>query len=221
VSGYDAVLFDSDGVLVEPPAYDAQAEATRAAFEEVDVEDVAQQYINDIVDGVTVDTLDEICETYGLDPETFWEVRERHDERSQLTDFETGARSDYDDVEAITDLPQNRGVVSNNHHSTIEFVLDFFGLRSSFDTYYGREKTIESLSLKKPNPHYLNRAIADLAAESVIYVGDRESDVTAANRAGGDSVFIRRPHNSSVNLSVTPTYEVNDLHDVAEIVSES
>jgi phosphoglycolate phosphatase len=221
VSGYDAVLFDSDGVLVEPPAYDAQAEATRAAFEEVDVEDVAQRYIDDIVDGVTVDTLDEICETYGLDPETFWEARERHDERSQLMDFETGARSDYDDVEAITDLSQNRGVVSNNHHSTIEFVLDFFGLRSSFDTYYGREKTIESLSLKKPNPHNLNRAIADLAAESVIYVGDRESDVTAANRAGVDSVFIRRPHNSSMSLSVTPTYEVNDLHDVVEIVNES
>jgi phosphoglycolate phosphatase len=148
VPGYDTVLFDSDGVLVSPPAHETQLEATRAAFQAVGIEDADQQHLIDIVNGVTVDRLHEICTVYDLDPEVFWEARERHDEQSQLDRFKNGSRDCYTDVTAISNLSQNCGVVSNNHHSTIGFVLDFFGLQPLFDTYYGREKTIESLDLK-------------------------------------------------------------------------
>jgi phosphoglycolate phosphatase len=220
VSGYDTVLFDSDGVLVKPPANETQIEATQAAFQEVDIEETDQQHLIEIVDGVTVDRLHEICTAYDLDPDAFWEARERHDEQSQLDTFEGGSRNRYEDVTAISDLSQSCGVVSNNHHSTIEFVLDFFELHRLFDTYYGREKTIESLDLKKPNPQYLERALADHSAESALYVGDSESDVVAANQAGMDSVFVRREHCRDVELTATPTYEVNDLYDVATIVEE-
>jgi phosphoglycolate phosphatase-like HAD superfamily hydrolase len=72
----------------------------------------------------------------------FWDAREYHDERSQLKEFRAGTRECYDDMTAIEGLPQACGVVSNNHHSTIEFVLDFFDLRPLFDTYYSREKTV-------------------------------------------------------------------------------
>ncbi|WP_458207370.1 HAD family hydrolase [Haladaptatus sp. NG-SE-30] len=217
---YDTVLFDNDGVLVDPPAYETQVEATRAAFREVGVDAPGQRHVDAVVNGVTVDGLHEICTVYDLDAEVFWESRERHDENSQLERFRAGTRDCYDDVAAVTNLSQTCGVVSNNHHSTIEFVLDFFDLRPSFDTYYGREKTIESLQLKKPNTHYLDRALADLTAESALYVGDSESDVVAAHRAGLDSVFVRRPHCSDVTLSVDPTYEVDDLHGVATIVEK-
>jgi hypothetical protein len=97
-------------------------------------------------------------------------------------------------------------------------LLDFFDLRPSFDTYYGREKTVESLSLKKPNPHYLERALSDLEAETALYVGDSESDVAAAHRAGVDSAFVRRPHCREVELTASPTHDVDDLHGVATIV---
>lgn len=178
-----------------------------------------QQHIVDIVNGVTVDRLHEICTAHDLDVDVFWEARERHDEQSQFDEFRSGVRSCYDDVTAISDLSQSCGVVSNNHHSTIEFVLDFFDLRSLFGTYYGREKTIESLELKKPNPYYLDQAQTELAAESALYVGDRESDLVAANRMGLDSVFVRRPHCRDMTLSITPTYEATDLHDVTAIVN--
>nr|WP_241430273.1 HAD family hydrolase [Halococcus salifodinae] len=217
VTEYDAVLFDNDGVLIEPPARDTQSEATRAAFREMGVETTDRQHIADIVDGVTVERLQEICTAYDLDVDAFWAARERHDERSQLDAFRAGARGRYDDVAAITDLPQSRGVVSNNRHSTVTFVLDFFDLGSSFDVYYGREKTVDSLRHKKPDPQYLNRALADLDAESALYVGDSESDVIAAKRAGIDSVFVRRPHSRDVDLTVTPTYEADDLHEVVAI----
>ncbi len=217
---YDTVLFDNDGVLVKPPAYETQSEATRTAFREVGVEAADRRHVDDVVEGVTVDRLHEICAAYDLEAETFWDAREHHDEQSQLAAFRTGARTCYEDVAAITDVTCNRGVVTNNHHSTLEFLLDFFDPLPTFDTYYGREKTVQSLELKKPNPYYLERALTDLDADSALYVGDSESDVVAAHRAGVDSVFVRRPHCRDVDLSVAPTYEVESLHEVAAIANE-
>lgn len=215
---YDTVLFDSDGVLVEPPARETQAGATRDAFRSVGTTTVEPHHVDAIVAGVSLEDLYDICSIYDLEPERFWEVRERLDEESQFEKFRDGYRTRYDDVTAISDLRQRCGVVSNNHHSTIEFVLDHFELHSPFETYYGREKTLESLRLKKPNTHYLDSALADLEADSALYVGDSESDVIAAHRAGMDSVFVRRDHCRSVDLSVTPTYEVSDLLELPNIV---
>ncbi|MFB6192294.1 MAG: HAD family hydrolase [Haloarculaceae archaeon] len=220
MSEYDAVLFDSDGVVVEPPARETQTEATRAAFREVGVADVDPGHVAAVVDGATLGDLREIRSAYDLDPEAFWAARERLDERSQFDAFRAGERDRYDDVAAIADLPAARGVVSNNHHSTIEFVLEFFGLGSLFDTHYGREKTIESLRLKKPNPHYLERALADLDAADgeALYVGDSGSDVLAARRAGIDSALVRRPGRRTADRRVTPTHEIGTLHELADIV---
>ena len=218
MTNYDAIIFDSDGVLVEPPAHETQLGAMRDAFREVGVEEVNEGHLTGLMSGVTADGLHEICAAYGLDPAEFWDARERIDERSQFDAFRAGSRNTYDDVSVIADLPPNRGVVSNNHHSTIEFKLDFFGLGHLFDTYYGREMTIESLSLKKPNTHYIERALVDLDAESALYVGDSESDVVAAHRAGLDSAFVRRDHCRDVALSEEPTYEVETLCGLLEIV---
>lgn len=220
---YETILFDSDGVLVEPPARETQIDATRAAFRDVGVREPARRDVLEIVDGTTVDGLEAICRRYDLEPAVFWEARERSDEERQFDAFEAGARDRYDDVVAIADLAQRCGVVSNNHRSTIEFVLDRFDLRPLFDTYYGREKTIESLRLKKPNPHYLERALADLEgeADSTLYVGDSESDVVAAARAGIDSAFVRRSHCRDATLSAAATYEVSDLREVATIAADS
>lgn len=215
---YDSVVFDSDGVLVEPPARETQIEATRTAFREVGVQAIERNHLTAIVDGITTEKLSALCATYDLDPQTFWAARERHDERSQLQAFRAGDRTCYDDITAITSLSQRCGVVSNNHHSTIEFVLSYFDLQSVFDTYYGRPKTIDSLSLKKPNPHYLERALSELGGESALYVGDSETDVMAAQRADVDSVFVRRPHRSDTELTVTPTHEITTLDELGPII---
>lgn len=45
MSRYDAVLFDSDGVLVEPPARETQLAAARDAFREVGVEGVDRRHL--------------------------------------------------------------------------------------------------------------------------------------------------------------------------------
>ncbi len=224
MSGYEAVLFDNDGVLVEPPLRESQVAAIRAALREVGLEDVDTTDVETLRGGVYPDDLEALCARRGLDPVEVWDARERHDEESQLADFREGVRAPYDDVSALEDLDGACacGVVSNNHHSTVAFVLEFFELEAHFEVHYGREMTIESLERKKPHPHYLERALSDLAVDpaEALYVGDSESDVVAAARAGADSVFLRREHWRDRSLSVEPTYEAGTLHDVLALVEE-
>ncbi|WP_049907265.1 HAD family hydrolase [Halovivax asiaticus] len=221
MSVYDAILFDNDGVLVDPPGIETKTAATEAAFAAVGVAEPDPADVDAILSGPTEAELEDCCARYGLDPESFWRARERHDEDSQLEAFRAGERSVYDDVEAVRTVPNPRGVVSNNHHSTLEFVLSHFELASLFECYYGRPMSIESLSRKKPRPHYVERAMADLGAETALYVGDSESDVVAADRAGLDSAFIRREHNRALSLSVDPDYEVESLRALPELVESA
>lgn len=218
MAAYDAVLFDQDGVLVEPPARELQAAATREAFAAVGVEESDPAAVDDVVDGVSAVRLRDIAAAYDLDPKTFWDAREDHDEQFQQAAFRRGDRGLYEDVTHVTDLDLARGVVSNNHHSTVSFVLEYFGLDGVFETYYGRPKTIASLSRKKPAPHYLECAMRDLDAESALYVGDSEGDVLAAHRAGIDSVLVRRDHCGDLTTDPAPTYEVDSLADLHALV---
>lgn len=222
VPAYDAVLFDNDGILVQPPGSETQAAATRTAFEAVGVDDPEPEHVDAIGSGLTVEELRELCAAYDVDPEAFWDARERHDEESQLDAFRAGERDCYDDVAAIEELSVPCGVVTNNHHTTIEFVLEYFDLDAWCETFHGRPKTIESLARKKPDPHFLElacEAIGDgVGAESVLYVGDSESDVVGAHRAGMDSAFVRRSHCRDVECSEAPTYEISSLRELPAIV---
>ncbi|MFB6207692.1 MAG: HAD family hydrolase [Haloglomus sp.] len=219
MSTYDAVLFDNDGVLVEPPTSETQTAAIEAAFGSVGVTTVDPDHVEVLRHGVTVDRLYDIAAAYDLDPTSLWAARERFDEDSQVEAFHAGERATYGDIDAVDAVEAPRGVVSNNHHSTVGFVLDFFGLDGWFDTHYGRPMTVESLDLKKPNAHYLERALADLDASTALYVGDSASDVVAADRAGLDSVFVRRDHCPTVPASVEPTHVVDGLDEVAAIAN--
>ncbi|WP_276300677.1 HAD family hydrolase [Halorussus lipolyticus] len=218
MTDYDAILFDNDGVLVEPPSDETLRRAAEDAFRAVGVEDPEEAHVADVLRGVTPESLQAVCDPYDLDPHEFWSARDRHASAAQREEFRDGDRARYDDVSAVTDLPHDFGIVSSNQHATIEFLLDFCEFADHFDTYYGRQMGVESLDKKKPDPHFLELALADLGAESALFVGDSESDVEAAHRADLDSVFIRRDHCEDVSLSVEPTYEVRDLHGIAEIV---
>jgi phosphoglycolate phosphatase len=219
MTDYDAILFDNDGVLVEPPSDETLRQAAESAFRAVGVENPEERHIVDVLRGVTPESLEAVCAPYDIDPEEFWHARDRHASEAQLVEFREGNRGRYDDVAAIEGLAHDFGIVSSNQHATIDFILDFCEFADWFDTYYGREMGVESLDRKKPNPYYLERALADLGGDSALYIGDSESDVEAARRAGLDSAFVRRDHCSGVELSVEPDYEVEDLHEVVKIAN--
>ena len=214
---YDAVVFDNDGVLVGRTPFDTLREAAWDAFESVGVTDPALAHVEEVAVGVTPATLSDICDRYDVDPAEFWRVRDDRATEAQIAATRRGQKTPYDDVDALRQIDASLGVVSSNQQATVEFLLDHFGLAGRFETAYGREPSIASLSRKKPSPYYIERALEDVGAETALFVGDNESDIRAADNAGIDSAFIRRPHRRSFELSTQPTYEIADLHDLVSI----
>ncbi|MFC7202922.1 HAD family hydrolase [Haloferax namakaokahaiae] len=212
---YDAVLFDNDGILTRPTLLEVQREAVRRAFEEFGIAPTTET-----VDGVlhgSLTQLRHICDVHDVPCEVFWEHHEAHAAETQRTCLENGSKPLYDDIGVLDYLDQPLAIVSNNQHATIEYILDVFGLEGHFEVAYGRDPTIDGARVKKPNPHYIERALAELGVERALYVGDSNVDIVAANRAGIDVAFIRRPHRDGYELAADPTYEFDSLDELTAV----
>ncbi len=214
---YDAVIFDSDGVLVSRTAYDVLLGAAWAAFDAAGVADPDQAVVESTVINVSPTEVTTICEQYDIDPETFWAHRERLSAERQQTEARAGRKTPYEDLSALDRLSVPLGIVSSNQQATVDFLVEYFGLSSYFEIALGREPTLDSLDKQKPDPYYLSQAMAALEADSVLFVGDNDSDIQAAENAGIDSAFIRRPHRRRHSPSPAPTYVVEDLHDIVSL----
>ncbi|MDX1746130.1 MAG: HAD family hydrolase [Halobacteriales archaeon] len=217
---YDAILFDNDGVLVEPPDLEQVHGGIRETFVTFGIEDPPQEHVEALL-GATVDTVETVCATHDLDPRSFWYRRDVIVSRIQREAFRRGQKGLYPDVQVTREATVPQGIVTNNQRDTIRFIVEHFDLSDAFQTVYGREPTVEGLRRKKPNPYLLRRAIADLGAERPLFVGDSESDIAAAARMGIDSAFVRRDHRADYELSTEPTYEVTDLTDVIALLDDN
>lgn len=213
---YDAVLLDNDGVLVGRTRYDVLREAAYAAFESLSV-DPDPDDVERITVGVSPAELQAVADSYGVDPAELWAARDRAAFERQREEIRAGRKDIYEDVSVLRDVEAPLGIVSSNQQATVDYVVDHFGVADLFGATLGREPTPDSLRKKKPNSHYIDRALATLEADTALFVGDNESDIEAAHNAGIDSAFIRRPHRLEFELSVTPTYDVSDLHELVAI----
>lgn len=213
---YDAVIFDNDGVLVEPTAQHVLVDAVVDAFDAFGVE-IDRAVARRTVANGTVPV--ELAREHGLDPEALWHYRELTASLAQQTHVREGNKPLYDDVAALERLVMPLGVVSNNQHATIEFLLAHYEL-DWFSTADGRQPTLAGAARRKPAPAYIERALADLDATSAVSVGDSTEDVLAAQRAGVDSVFLRRAHTADVTLSVEPTAEMSDLRTLTDALTQ-
>jgi len=214
---YDTVVFDNDGVLVGRTRYDVLQAATEDTFEQFGVTDPDPDDIEEMTIGATPKTVSDVCSRYGLKPGEFWPTRDQTAAEAQYEEVREGRKTLYDDLDTLHDLDVSMGVVSSNQQATVDFVLEHFGVDDLFGAAYGREPTVESLRRRKPNSHYIDQALADLDADSALFVGDNESDVRAAENAGIDSAFIRRPHRRDWELNVWPTWEIDGLDDLHDI----
>ncbi|ELZ92924.1 haloacid dehalogenase superfamily protein [Haloferax mucosum ATCC BAA-1512] len=212
---YDAVIFDNDGVLTEPTLLEVEREAVRRAFAEFGVDPTTEAIDGVIHGGLT--NLRRICGIHDVPVDEFWSRHEAHAATTQLECLENGMKPLYDDVHALDDIEHPLAVVSNNQHATIEHILDVFDIGDRFEVAYGRDPTVEGVRVKKPNPHYIERAMDRLGVESALYVGDSNVDVVAANRAGIDSAFVRRPHREGYQLAADPTYELDSLSELPAV----
>jgi HAD superfamily hydrolase (TIGR01549 family) len=214
---YDAVVFDNDGILTRLTDHGVLREAIQDAFRAAGVPDPPAEHI-ETLHGTTVADVRRICDGHGIDPDTFWRHRDDEAARKQKELIRQGEKTLYDDVDAVLGLDADIGIVSNNQHETVRFIVEYFDLSPPVATHYGREHTVAGVERKKPDPHYLRRALADLETEDALYVGDSQKDVVAAGRAEIDSAFVRRPHRADLRLDPEPTYEVSDLRELRALL---
>jgi HAD superfamily hydrolase (TIGR01549 family) len=211
---YDAIVFDNDGVLIEPTDRERLCEAVEQCFAHFDVT-AAATVVRRIGEEDAL-PFEDVREAHGLDPSEWWPRREAAAVEVQCEEIRAGRKTLYDDVEALRELEHALAIVSNNQHETIEFIVEQHELHEQFETYYGREPTVAGARCKKPEPDYIERALEDLGTRTALYVGDSEKDVVAAQRAGIDSAFLRREHRADLTLSVDPTYEFPDLRSLVD-----
>ena len=220
-TGYDGLLLDHDGVLVELVDRDhitaGLREYGKPRLAELGV-DLDPALLDAFQVGAESAEIRALADRYGVDPGALWRCRDDAIETALHAATRNGEKSPYDDVSALAALDAPCGVVSNNQHRIVEFVLETHDLRGLFDTVQARAPTLASLDRKKPSPTYLQRAVADLDTEDPLYVGDSESDIVAAHRANVDVAFLRRPHNADRSLSTDPTHEVGGLDEIVTAV---
>jgi len=218
---YDAVVFDNDGVIVEPTDRGPLTDAVCAAFRDVGVDpDRAAVERAVAASAGPRETVAAVDGATGIDVEQFWQRREKRAAAVQKDLIRDGGKPLYDDVTTLRDIDASLGMVSNNQHETVSFIVEYHGL-DRFETVHGRDLSVAGAERKKPDPHYLERALSELGTRNALYVGDSEVDVEAARRAGVDSAFLRREHSADADLAVEPTYEFPDLRALTEVLSRS
>lgn len=214
---YDAIVFDSDGVLVGLSNADLKQRGIEAALAAHGVMDPVPEDI-EALDAITAERAREVARRHGLDAEELIASREREVAAAQREAMETGEKRPYDDTDVLKRLDRPLGIVSNNQHRTIENVCELFGFGDLVDTYYGREPTPWGIDNRKPEPAYLRRALSDLDASNALYVGDSNVDIRAARAAGMDVVFLRRDHRTGYELVAEPTAEIRSLDRLPSVI---
>lgn len=218
----EVVLFDMDGVILEGWGTESVVHA-RALEDVLDDRDMAVE--DDLRRALGTYEYDEdfraACDRLGVDPAEFFRAREERSAKRSVSRLATGVRTLCPDVDALEAIGEHTtlGLVSNNYDPTVEFVVDHFRL-TEFGYARGRDLGPDGFERRKPDPYYLNEALEELGASGGVYVGDRATDVIAAERAGLEGVLLRREHNASLELDVEPTAEIGSLHELIPLVAD-
>lgn len=250
MTAYDVIAFDMDGVILtrghghwEPNAFSAAEHALQSVGVTADAERydefrdaVASLYFED-VDAV-YDDVRTHAEFYDVDADTVWNRTEESSvkiQQRQLQDPQDG-RGLHADVYTLYDTWEGkdtpgRAIVSNNSQGFVDHVVscpdlaaDVSGcevLGDFFDTAYGIDPTIDDRENLKPDPHYLEQVMADHNTTDILFVGDSEADIRAAENTGVDSAYIpfnrENAEQQAEQLPVDPDYVLESLEDLGTL----
>lgn len=229
---YDAVILDSDGVIVEPPSAETLRTAAGDLLDRVDLDADPGAFARAFFDG-DVDALAERCRASGADLSAVCQRAATVSFETQRREVERGVRSVYDDLGALAALEAPLGLVSDNQPQFVAYLLRRFDLAGLFETVRCRTVTPRGLRRAKPDPRNLGAALADLDAERAVYVGDRPADAEAAHRLGLDSVRLVREDDGGADghedggadgngdgddWPVDPDYRVDGLDELPAVV---
>lgn len=218
---YDALIFDNDGVLVEiAPVSSEHRGAVRTAFRTFGVADPDDSELDTFLPPFHLPSMRKVCNRRNIDIHGLWQMIDQgftHIQHEQVRNGEKPTYSDTDTVDMLADR-YPLGVVSNNQHKTVTYVLDYHDLSGLFGSIQGREHSIQGLTRRKPQPYYLKQAMSKLEADNPLYIGDSNVDIKAADRLGIDSAFLHRPHRNGYPLKNQPTHHLQSLDDLTDLL---
>lgn len=185
------VGFDLDGVLLDSESDLAWLDrALDAALSEVGLA-VTEEHRKALYPGAISD-FDAAASDLGLDPETLWEVRNRHYTREKVAAVESGEIGPFDDVDAVRAVGDERFLVSNSPQEVVDAFLDAADLADTFSVAVGRGPELADLDLLKPDLHSFERVSSALGEGEYVYVGDSATDREFAANAGMGYVHLDR-----------------------------
>ncbi len=215
---YDAVVLDSDGVLVGLSGREMLAAAIDRTYRSFgirpDENDRAALWV-----GTDPESVYAAADRRGLDPETVWTRRDQTVSRIEQAAIRAGEKPLHSDVAALNRVDAPLAVASNNLQTTVEVVLEGHGLRDRVTSVRARKPRLASLADRKPAPTLLTDALSDLGVppDRALFVGDGATDVEAAARAGVDAALLARPDHDPVE-GVEPRHTIGSLADLPDVV---
>lgn len=118
-------------------------------------------------------------------------------------------------VEGLAALKKNGkrlAVVTSRRRSSLELYLKETGIFHFFEAFVTLEDTLRH----KPEPEPALEALRLLAAskDEALFIGDSRFDIECAANAGIDSVFVNWSCNTPSEMTVRPTFCIDDLRQL-------
>jgi phosphoglycolate phosphatase-like HAD superfamily hydrolase len=216
--GYDGVIFDFDGVLLDS-TMDSFRWANRVRKEEVECRGWNID-LNGFEQGIFQphhsEKIAPILEEKGVSWHQLRLLEEAVADK-KVEFVKEGEIQLYPDAERLLqkiDLP--KAVVSNAYDNALDRTVKILGLDRYLDFWVAPSLSeIETCrSRMKPECVLIEYVIDELGLENPVMVGDQDVDILAAEKAGIDSIFIDRGYHEPGNA----IYTVSSLEEIIEIV---
>ncbi len=200
---YLLYIFDLDGTLIN--SLNGLKVCYRQALDELGIEYDPEEVIEFTMESLR-STYDRF-ENPGVSYDGFEEIMYR--EYRNTLDYNSPPYTDtLPTLKELNERGASMCIATKSFHDRARNVLEIHGLIDYFDHIIGYDDVKEH----KPHPECLELCTShyDIDKKDVVYVGDSDIDIMAANSFGIDGVFIER----GINKVYKGTYNISDLREL-------
>lgn len=157
---------------------------------------------------VSVDQIDELAHQLDVEAERLWAVRDDHYVRAKLEAVRSREIEPFDDASVLPELAKSHDlhIISNSPQVIVDAFVETNGFDALFDVRLGRvDGDLKGLHRLKPDPSFYHELIDHLdGSESLVYIGDTESDRTFAEATGMHFIHLTRDQRGTASLRAVP-----------------
>lgn len=214
---YDHVIFDNDGVLLDSTTEDLEwMERFRVEEAERLGGNMTLEQSRKVFKANTAQDIRQIAEQTDLSVEQLREIEARKSQK-KIKKIKQGEISLFDSAkEVLKEVEQPKSMVSNAPLKATRYSLEHYDIQKYFQTV--RSPTLDSIEAymekKKPNPEMIKETIKEKASKNPIYIGDSDTDIIAAEKAGIDSIHLETSGKTEEN----PTHSAEGLQEILDII---